>query len=238
MIDWAARLYPRSWRDRYGDEFEALLEEIRPRWTDVLDILKGGISMRILRWNSLRIATLFALAGGFAAIVVSFAMPARLWRSGVTFVYQTPDTGHYADHTATFVRTALNKDYLERIIRTYNLYPEERQQASMAGAIKRAERATQAEILRTGEFRLSFAYPDAVIAQRVTNNMAMQFVEANFRNPELATGRARVAITQPAQPGVREKPNRRPFALTGAVCGIAIGVLAAWFRRRRHAASA
>jgi hypothetical protein len=29
-----ARLYPRSWRRRYGEEFEALLRDLNPRWWD------------------------------------------------------------------------------------------------------------------------------------------------------------------------------------------------------------
>jgi hypothetical protein len=45
-----ARLYPRSWKQRYGEEFEALLEDVNPRWWDALDVLKGAATMQITRW--------------------------------------------------------------------------------------------------------------------------------------------------------------------------------------------
>ena len=39
---WLVRLYPRSWRERYGDEFEILLEECLHSPLDVLDIFLGA----------------------------------------------------------------------------------------------------------------------------------------------------------------------------------------------------
>jgi hypothetical protein len=35
---WLARLYPRSWRARYGKEFDELLEDTHLNWRDLLDI--------------------------------------------------------------------------------------------------------------------------------------------------------------------------------------------------------
>lgn len=40
------RLYPRSWRERYGDEFEAVLEQRPLRLRDVMDIVRGGLDAR------------------------------------------------------------------------------------------------------------------------------------------------------------------------------------------------
>ena len=39
LIRFARRLYPASWRRRYGIEFEALLEDTSLDWRDVLDVL-------------------------------------------------------------------------------------------------------------------------------------------------------------------------------------------------------
>lgn len=40
------RLYPAQWRKRYGEEFEALLEDSAPGLRAILDLMKGAIKMR------------------------------------------------------------------------------------------------------------------------------------------------------------------------------------------------
>jgi len=45
LIRWAARLYPATWRNRYGAEFEALLDDISPSLGDLCDVL-GHMSTR------------------------------------------------------------------------------------------------------------------------------------------------------------------------------------------------
>ncbi len=41
------RLYPATWRRRYGDELEALLSERRPGPRDALDLLRGALDARL-----------------------------------------------------------------------------------------------------------------------------------------------------------------------------------------------
>ncbi len=41
------RLYPRRWRARYGQEFEALLEDADLGWRDLFDVLLEGVRMRM-----------------------------------------------------------------------------------------------------------------------------------------------------------------------------------------------
>jgi hypothetical protein len=47
LTKWAARLYPQWWRERYGDEFAALLEDARPGFLGVLDVARGAMAMRL-----------------------------------------------------------------------------------------------------------------------------------------------------------------------------------------------
>jgi len=49
---WLILLYPRRWRERYGAELEALLEDSPPRVRDVADLIWSAISLR-LRWMPL-----------------------------------------------------------------------------------------------------------------------------------------------------------------------------------------
>ncbi len=44
---WLVRLYPLRWRERYGDEFDALLEECLHSPLDVLDILFGALDAHL-----------------------------------------------------------------------------------------------------------------------------------------------------------------------------------------------
>lgn len=44
---WLLRLYPHTWRERYGEEFEALLEECPLSFMSLLDILMGALDARV-----------------------------------------------------------------------------------------------------------------------------------------------------------------------------------------------
>jgi hypothetical protein len=69
------RLYPASWRTRYGDEFGALLEERQLGPFDVLDILLGALDARLrLRSSDRRTAhrkgfPMSLRLGGIAAVI-------------------------------------------------------------------------------------------------------------------------------------------------------------------------
>jgi hypothetical protein len=44
---WLVRLYPAGWRERYEDEFVAMLEDAQPSLTDYADILLGALDARL-----------------------------------------------------------------------------------------------------------------------------------------------------------------------------------------------
>lgn len=50
LIRLASRLYPRTWKKRYAEEFYSLLDDLDPRWWDALDVLKGAAAMQMNRW--------------------------------------------------------------------------------------------------------------------------------------------------------------------------------------------
>ena len=79
------RLYPRAWRERYGDEFEALLEECLHTPLDVVDILLGAMDAHLglsdtTNWrmmnmnNKLRTAILMVFAAYIAFIVAGMSV--------------------------------------------------------------------------------------------------------------------------------------------------------------------
>jgi len=82
---WLINLYPRSWRERYGDEFEILLEECLRSPFDVLDVMLGALDAHLelsqeKNWrsmnmiNKLRSTILFVFAGYIAFIIAGFSL--------------------------------------------------------------------------------------------------------------------------------------------------------------------
>lgn len=53
LIRFAARLYPRSWRERYGAEFDALLDDIGADSRIAWNVLTEAIGMQAQRWKTI-----------------------------------------------------------------------------------------------------------------------------------------------------------------------------------------
>ena len=69
------RLYPRAWRERYGDEFMALLEDSGLRMTDLLDILLGAMDMQLRHFTVIRIVAAFVVVGVLVGLGVAASRP-------------------------------------------------------------------------------------------------------------------------------------------------------------------
>ena len=90
MRGWLVRLYPRAWRDRYGDEFQALLEQQSATVGRVADVVLGAIDAHLTanslerrgRWLS-RIPELM-IAFGALVWAVAFATREAGTGQGVT----------------------------------------------------------------------------------------------------------------------------------------------------------
>jgi hypothetical protein len=66
---WLLRLYPRWWRERYGDEFAALLEDLRGDRPVVLDIVKGAVDARLRSSAPFKLGLVFGLPVALALAV-------------------------------------------------------------------------------------------------------------------------------------------------------------------------
>jgi hypothetical protein len=100
----AARLYPATWRQRYGSEFDALIDDLTPGWRDVVNIAIGALMMQMSRVAFLPVA--LALAGGGAGMAVSLAMPPAYASSSQVLV-QMPEPAGDAGERALRIREAL-----------------------------------------------------------------------------------------------------------------------------------
>jgi LPS O-antigen subunit length determinant protein (WzzB/FepE family) len=68
----AIRLYPAAWRERYGEELRALVEDSRPGWASVFDLLRGAMRMRARGLAFAKLAAVLAVGGAVAGLGISF----------------------------------------------------------------------------------------------------------------------------------------------------------------------
>ena len=47
LLRWVVRLYPARWRNRYDAEFDALLDDITPSFSDLYDVLRDVLQVRV-----------------------------------------------------------------------------------------------------------------------------------------------------------------------------------------------
>ena len=87
----AVRLYPRAWRERYGTEFEALLEDSGLGWRDLPDVLRGALEMQIQTWDFRKLVAVCTLAGAITAAGVSLRMPDRYVSTSVIAIQPTAE---------------------------------------------------------------------------------------------------------------------------------------------------
>ena len=90
----AVWLYPAAWRRRYGAEFEALLDDLRPSTRDLWDIARGALLMQVSTPVSyLKLGAITAVIGAVGAAAVTLAMPGRYVSRAVLRIAAPSDSG-------------------------------------------------------------------------------------------------------------------------------------------------
>jgi hypothetical protein len=227
LIRFAARLYPRAWKERYGIEFAALLEDVSPDWRTSLDILKGALVMQMRSWNFGRMLAVAGAAGALVALAVSFAMPRRYDSTAV--LRMVPLT---ADQVIHLVQETENRPSLVQIIQTFGLYERERAKTPIEDIVERMKRQIIIRPLDNhSAFTIQFGYNDPVLAQRVTQDLTTRFIEAGVSEALHSTDATvpqpiDLQVLDPANLPVRPvAPNRLNIAIAGLAAGLVIGLI-------------
>jgi len=156
LFRYLGRLYPARWRQRYGGEFDALLEDATPKPRDAFDILWGAFKMQMTTGTFAGITLACALTGLLASLAISLTMPATyrshatmratperivvdldsMFRDGCTplgggtwscAVEETPAVQRAISESVTkLTQEILSSNSLAAIIQQNNLYPQER----------------------------------------------------------------------------------------------------------------
>ena len=235
----AARLYPRPWRERYGEEFEAAIEDYRPGWRELGDIVGGALNMQIRR-GDMRLVAALAAAGAIAMAVVAYRSPQTYASSAVVRVPPgNLDMLRNELTSRTFLRTIILNP-------SFNLYPEIRERYTNEDAIERMQKDLQIRAERSA-VRLSFVYPDKAKAQAVVRRVADAFVRQNAvieenragqwramwpKDPPLRGRKPAQALAPASLPEKPLGPNRIAFIAIGLGAGLLAGAVAPFAIRR------
>jgi hypothetical protein len=212
-----------------------LLDDTQPRWFDIFDLLKGGLAMRVMRRKISVIAPMFALAGGMAALGVSYAMP-KTWMSRAAIDVRVPDGVRQQDPLKFLAGYVLTDDFLERLASKYDLYP------NVSTPAQRMRKSIMIRLVRQNEFGISFVHPDRSMAGVVTNEIAERFIEGNFEiqdgdareDPTTRFVPMRLGLAAPAATAPL-RTNPLPATSAGLAGGLILGIAAGWALRRRTA---
>jgi capsular polysaccharide biosynthesis protein len=170
LAQFVAKLYPAWWRTRYGAEFNALLEDAKPAWLDLPNILKGAIEMQMSIWSRAAVAVTCAVAGTALAFGASFFMTPK-YESSATFVLAGPGLPQLD------VKEVRNQATLTGIIEARGLYQRERSRQSMDAVFNMMNRAIRVSPISPNVVKVSFTYEDAALAQATAMDLARQFIK-------------------------------------------------------------
>jgi hypothetical protein len=190
------RLYPANWRARYGEEFEALLEDTSPGWTAIFDLLKGAIKMQLSIPAFPKLALMLSITGLLTGLAISFAVtPRYLSTAAVAFVAPIVNSTPQAHRNLNEVLLQLQSEILSRtslsgIIQDprLDLYKEDRASTPLEDVIEQM-RERDIQIRRdapagaSGDylpFHVAFAYSDRLKAQQTVQALITKFADANL----------------------------------------------------------
>jgi hypothetical protein len=240
-----ACLYPSSWRKRYGDEFDALLEDATPSARDAFDVFRGALKMQVTTWSFGRIMLAGAVAGILAAAAVSFAFPVH-YLSQAVLTLTPADRSTPADESArrlvnSMEQNVFSREYLTSIIHEHHLYWRERVRMPLDDVIEKMRSDISVRPLAFASpgnpdalsFIIQFDYSDRYIAQHVNEELTSRFIEGglNARLNSNWTFRVPEAPSLPLSPTA---PSRKRLAAVSLFAGLLASLtLAVLLRSRR-----
>lgn len=212
------RLYPATWRQRYGDELEALMDDAGPSFASLADLTLGGIRARYDRISRLRFAALLGVFGGLTGLAVSFLFSPVYKATGVLKVSVSgdPDALAHADwqlseYSLRAKGLVQSRAFLSATIQAagMNLYQQERSQMPLEEVEEIMRQNLVISISppllahsQTAVFTVDFRYPDPDAATAVVREVISKIAETPYSwksaqgSGDDAELRARIAALQ------------------------------------------
>lgn len=215
----AVRVYPRAWRDRYGDEFDALIDDLTPRWRHIVDVLVGALIMQVSRVALVPVA--LVVVGALAGVVVSLMLPPVYASSSVVLV-QSPgagDGGAPAARILSAIEAAVQETPLDKRAVYFTLREDVGPDVALVD--------------------VSASAGSALAARKSAEQAVGALITANFTAAQRDAGRGRVqfrVLTPPKLP-TAERYMVRDGAIGGGA-GLVASAFVVLLGRRRRPASA
>jgi uncharacterized protein involved in exopolysaccharide biosynthesis len=217
-MEWAARIYPAQWRERYGTEFDALLEESGSGWGAIADVLKGALAMQIRTWNVWKFVVACAVIGAAIAGVISWSAPEQYVSTAVLRV--DADAPAARELVSRIGQAMMSQTNLTTWISIYGLDKTDRSRTPIDDAIQDMRARTTISVVSDGPsaFKVSFRGSSPAQARGVTGALVSQFIDKNL---EMRGARMEV-LDRPSLP---QRPTSRRFSALISI-GVLMGVLA------------
>jgi len=214
-IQFAARLiYPRKWRERYGREFDALIEDTSVTFAALIDVVSGGLAMRVRMSHPAVLPVVLGVAGALMASLAAFVVTPTFEARGTIEVRSS--TGTNVDSRVPALFTAA----MDREFAAGEVSPREI-------GVNLADHA--------GEVQVTYATSDPQRAREVVQRVLGGVVEANLREAEAGSPPMTVRVQAPVDlPRAPLRPHRA-WLTVGGLTGVLVGTMAVL--RRRTASS-
>jgi len=226
LIHFFAMLYPPRWRQRYGAEFDVLIDDASPTAKTALNVFTGAISMQIRMWKVGKILAVGGLAGALVALGIALAMPKQY--TSISVVKITPSSPQeMADNINSMANSILSRRSLTQTVNVLGLYQSQRARMPIEDVIDMMHRNIAIRPVRPAgstipaAFAIDFNYSDPLLAQKVTQDLTGKFIQENVRQ---GSGSMRMEILDPASlPKKPVSPNVPIIAFFGLLGGLALG---------------
>jgi hypothetical protein len=184
VLHWLVRLYPQAWRERYEAEFHAMLDELAPRWKDVLDVFREAVTMQITRGLTFQ-ALAFGIATAAIGVVALKIMPVPYESQATTSMRTAYLTQPVAEEMKTLIDRVLSKRNMVQVMETFNLYPELRTRRQSEKALERIRGSIRISNLPSSSHlvltSITFRYSDPDVATRVNRQLVTFFIDESIR---------------------------------------------------------
>jgi capsular polysaccharide biosynthesis protein len=218
-------LYPRPWRSRYENEFNALLDDVSPTWGTFFNVFGGAMKMQFKTGRSWKIVAACALAGVIAGIVLTWTIPHRYVSTAILEMGDIGDVQLNAEKQKILTRASLTQLIVEA-----DLYRDLRETTPIEDIVLQLKtqdiRIVPVKTQDVGfvpaggqRYAVSVGASDAGRAQK-----AAQILAADFLNAKVGT------LVDPASlPLVPNSPRLSRNIVMGLIAGVVLGSLFALF---------
>jgi LPS O-antigen subunit length determinant protein (WzzB/FepE family) len=192
------QLYPATWRQRYGEEFQALVEDSAPSFSAYFDLMKGAIKMRLTTPSFPKLALMLSVAGMLAGWGISFLVaPTYISQATLQIASKqvSETTGkptvnqELTERIGQMQQEILSRTSLSSIITDprLNLYREERANTPIEDVIETMRNQDIRITIdsppgerRAAAFTIAFAYRDRTKAHDTVQALITKFQDANL----------------------------------------------------------